>query len=247
MAAFDFEVIMNIAICDENNSTGEYIKNQAARFMSEKGIEGNCFFFETAVELLTSNELFDVAVINPGFSGTNNAQIINFIKQHNSAVALIFIADDYSYLNDAFDFGARRYLINPDDKTLFPALDSVIDYLNNETAECYLEENGTVKRISKSSIVYLEISGRKTKVVTKNGVYMSKNKMQEFQKNLNLEQFASPHKSFYVNMDQIQELGHLGGQYYIYMSDTKFIPITRTRKTEFEKAYFHFLKNKKSR
>ena len=239
---------MNIAICDGNNSSCEYIKSETSRFMSEKGIESNCFIFETAVDLLTSNEFFDVAILNPNFTEINSAQIINFIKRHNNAVALIFIADDYSYLNAAFDVGARRYLIKPvDDEALISALEAAIDYLDRETSECYLEENGTVKRIPKSSIVYLEISGRKTKVVTKNDVFLSKIKMQDFQKSLNLAQFASPHKSFYVNMDQINEFGRLGGQYYIFMSDNKFIPITRARKAEFEKAYFQFLKNKKSR
>ena len=243
MAAFDFEVIMNIAICDENN--GEYIKNQTLRFMYKREVELSCFIFETAVNLLSSNEIFDIVILDTNFSKISSVQISNYLKRQNNAVALIIVADDYSCLNDAFDVGAIRYLVKPDDDTLFCALDSAIDYINNETEECYLENNGRIKRISKSSIIYLEISGRKTKIVTKNESFLSNVKMQEFQKSLNPAQFASPHKSFFVNLGQISECRRFGGQYYLFMSDNKFIPITRTRRAEFEKTYYHFLKNKK--
>ena len=236
---------MNIAICDENKDIGENIKKQTALFMREKGIESKCFVFETAVELMVSNEIFDIVILDANFSEISNAQISNYLKRQNNAVALIIVADDYSYLNDAFDIGARRYLIKPIDETLLCALDSVIDYLNNETAECYLENNGAIKRVSKSSIIYLEISGRKTKIVTKNDCFISKMKMHEFQKSLNPALFVSPHKSFFVNMGQISECRRFGGQYYLCMSDNKYIPITRTRKAEFEKAYYQFIENKR--
>lgn len=245
MAAFDSEVIMNIAICDKNSSTVEYIKNQTDGFMNETGPKSKFFIFENTVDLLACDSIFDIVFLNPDFAKISNAQIIGFIKRHNNAVAIIFVADDYSYLNEAFDLGVRRYLIKPVDKTLLSALESAIDYLNNKTAVCYLEDGGTVKRVAKSSILYLEISGRKTKIVTKNDSFISKVKMHELQKLLNPVQFASPHKSFYVNMEQITEYRRFGGQYYIWMGDNNFIPISRTKKAEFEKEYYRFLKNKK--
>ena len=236
---------MNIAICDENHQTGEYIKNQATTFMHQVGLNARCFAFERAVDLLACDKAFDIVIMESAFAEVNNAPIISFIKRYRDTVALILIGNDYSCLDVAFDVGARRYLLKPvDDETLLSALQSAIEYLNNKTAECYMQENGTVKRISKSSIVYLEIFGRKTKIVTDNGVFLSKIKMLDFQKSLNPAQFASPHKSFFVNMAQIKEFGRLGGQYYILMMDNKFIPITRTRKSEFEKAYFQFLATK---
>lgn len=234
---------MNIAICDKNN--GENIKDEILRYMSEKGIKYSCFIFKTVVDLLVSNEIFDIVILDADFSETGSAQISGYLKRHNNEVAIIFVAKDYSCLDDAFDVGARRYLIKPVDEKLFCALDSTIDYLNNETAECYLESNGTVKRISKSSIIYLEISGRKTRIVTGNESFLSNIKMQDFQKYLNPSKFASPHKSFYVNLGQIIEFRRFGSQYYLCMSDNKYIPVTRTRKAEFEKAYYHFIESKR--
>ena len=234
---------MNIAICDENN--GDNIKSKTAHYMNKKNIAHSCFVFKSAVDLLVSNETFDIVILCAGFSEIRSAQITGFLKRYNKELAIIFIADDYSYLNDAFDIGAIRYLINPVDDTLISALDCAINYLNSETTECYLENNGTIKRVSKSSILYLEISGRKTKIVTDNDCYFSKLKIRDFQKSLNPAQFASPHKSFYVNLGQIVECRRFSGQYYLRMNDNKYIPITRTRKAEFEKAYYQFIENKK--
>ena len=233
---------MNIAICDEHN--GDFIKNITVNYMNKKNITHNCFVFQRAVDLMISNEVFDILILNSAFSDIS-AQISSYLKRHNNEVAIIFTSDDYSHLNDAFDIGAIRYLINPVDDTLLSALDCSINFINNQTTECYLESNGTIKKVSKSSILYLEISGRKTKIVTQNGCYYSKLKMQDFQKSLNPAKFASPHKSFYVNMGQIAECIRFGGQYYLCMSDNKYIPVTRTRKAEFEKAYYQFIENKK--
>ena len=231
---------MNIAICDKNN--GERIKNEALRFMKEKNIESHCVIFKEAVDLLVSSEVFDIVILYANFSEINSVQISDYLKRYNNELAIIFAADDYSYLNDAFDIEARRYLISPIDEALPSALESAIDYLNAKTTQCYLENSGAITRVSKSSIIYLEISGRKTKIVTKNSCYYSKLKMQDFQKSLNPAQFASPHKSFYVNLGEITEYRRFGGQYYLCMSDNKFIPITRTRKPDFEKAYIQHIK-----
>ncbi|MBE6741880.1 MAG: response regulator transcription factor [Ruminococcaceae bacterium] len=233
---------MNIAICDKNN--GEQIKNETLCFLDKKDIEGRCFIFKKDVDLLASNEIFDIVILDTDFSDISSAQIINYLKRYNNEAAIIIVSDDYARLNEAFDVGARRYLIKPIDETFFSALESVIEYLKTETTECYIEDNGTIKRISKSSIIYLEISGRKTKIVTNNECYFSKLKMQDFQKILNPAQFASPHKSFYVNLGQINECLRFGGQYYLCMSDNKYIPITRTRKADFEKTYLQYLKRK---
>jgi DNA-binding LytR/AlgR family response regulator len=233
---------MNIAICEEKN--GELIKNKTVKYMKEKNIAPGCFVFQKAVDLMVSNEIFDILILSSEFSEIS-AQISTYLKRHNNEVAIIFTADDYSNLNDAFDIGAIRYLINPIDEALSSALDCAINYINTQTTECYLENNGIVKRVSKSSILYLEISGRKTKIVTDKECYYSRFRMQDFQKALNPAQFASPHKSFYVNLGQVTECRRFGGQYYLCMSDNKYIPITRTRKSEFEKAYYKFIENKK--
>jgi len=242
IAAFDFEVIMNIAICDEHN--GDVIKGITVNYMNKNNIAYNCFVFQRADDLMVSNEVFEILILNSAFSEIST-QISRYLKRHNNEVAIIFMSDDYARLNYAFDIGAIRYLINPVDDTLLSALDCAIKYIYDQTTECYLESNGTIKKVSKSSILYLEISGRKTKITTQNGCYYSKLKIQDFQKSLNPKQFASPHKSFYVNLGKIVECRRFGGQYYICMSDNKFIPITRTRKAEFEKVYYQFIADKK--
>ena len=234
---------MNIAICDEKN--GDKIKAQILCYMKENCIKNSCFVFNTAVDLMVSSKAFDIVILSASFSEISSAKISGYFKRYNKEVAIIVIADDYSHLDDAFDIGAIRFLVYPIDDALFPALDCAINHLNTETMDCYLENNGTIKKVSKSSILYLEISGRKTKIVTDKECYYSRFKMQDFQKALSPTQFASPHKSFYVNLGQITECRRFGGQYYLCMSDNKYIPITRTRKAEFEKAYYQFIENKK--
>lgn len=237
---------MNIAICDENNEFGELVKNTISSYMLANNTEVNCRIFNSALDLISSNEIFDIVFLESCFSMISSIQISNFLKRQNEAVALVFISEDYAFLNTAFDLGARRYLVKPINKgMLVDALDAAINYLDKETVECFIENKGAISRILKSSIVYLEISGRNTNVVTKNDVFISKTKLQQWQEYLSPVQFASPHKSYLVNMQQIQECRRFSGQYYLCMSDNNYIPITRTRKAEFEKAYFQFLKNKK--
>ena len=215
---------MNIAICDKNS--GEHIKEEILRYMKKQDIKNSCVVFKTTLDLMVNSNAFDIVILNAEFSEISNAQICSYLKRFNNEVAIIFIADDYSRLDDAFDVGARRYLVNPIEKTLPLALDCAVEYLKSKT------------------IIYLEISGRKTRIVTNNESFLSNIKMQDLQYSLGAERFASPHKSFCVNMEAISEYRRFGGQYYICMTDNKYIPITRTRKPEFEKAYFEFLKNK---
>jgi DNA-binding LytR/AlgR family response regulator len=240
-----FEVYMNIAICDENIKNGEYVKEQTIRYLLENNVNANCFAFNNAADIMASEENFDMAILETHFQAVSGIKIGSFLKRKNEAIFLIYIAKDYSYLDDAFDVGAKRYLIKPiSESAVYSSLKAAFDFLNEESAECYLKSNGTIKRILKSSIIYLEISGRKTKVVTKSETLTSKMKIQDWQKRLDPSLFASPHKSFVVNLKHISECKRFGGQYYVCMVDNKYIPITRTRKSEFEKAYYKYLKHK---
>ena len=82
---------------------------------------------------------------------------------------------------------------------------------------------------SVSDIYYLEYQNRKLRLVMKYGECMIRGKVSEFSKKMIPYGFASPHKSFVVNLYHVKAIRG----YDIFMMNGDLIPLSQKRSTEF--------------
>lgn len=231
---------MNIAICDDIKNCQEDIKKHIKFYFNDNKIPLNIFTFDTTETLLKSDIIFDIAFLDVELGEENGIEAGKQLRLKNERL-IIFVVTAYNrYLDDAFDLRAFRFLPKPiQAQRLYSALDSAVELLNNTFItfiEC--QTNSRIK-IAVREIISVEISNRKTKITTENGIYFSNEKISHWKDVLSASYFAIPHSSFIVNMNYSAEykrtelkLRHKENEYTI--------PISAKNQSEFRKTYFNF-------
>lgn len=114
-------------------------------------------------------------------------------------------------------------------------------YDSHANTNVYLKdhENG-IATVNIADIVYIEIKGRKTKVVTKNNSYVSRKNINEWKRILTRPNYVSTHNSFIINMNYIT--------YYKYdhviLNEQHYVPIAYKRRSSFRKTYLAICEQK---
>lgn len=215
---------MNIMVCDDDYLYVEQIKRNVENFFSDISQTVKFDTFTDGEEALdSSTKYYDIAFLDIELGSIKGTEIAERIKTINPHALIFFITAFNQYLDDAFDLNAFRFLTKPlDIKRLLNGLDTALDLIDKTTVEFMLKNGDKVKKVYSRDIVYVEISGRFTKVVTTQGEYSSINRMKFWAERLTSTNFYRIHNSYLINSNYITEYSKgyvvLNEQYNITVS-----------------------------
>lgn len=232
---------MRIIICDDEAEYLNDIEKHVNQYLFEHGLFAEIYKYLGSKEALENIDYFDIAFLDIEMNGENGLQIGKKLQRINPDIVLIYVTAYEHYLDEAFDLGSIRFFDKPiDSQRFYKGFEKAIDKLDNSEVTFYVQddENGTVS-IRISDIIYVEIKGRKTKVITKDKFYYSKENIKSWRLKLNKTCFISPHNSFIVNTNYITyfQKDHiiLNGRYYV--------PIAYANRVEFKRKFMMALED----
>ncbi len=231
---------MNIAICDDVKNCQNDIEKHLVFYFNDNKIPLNIFKFDTTDELLKSNIIFDIAFLDVELGTENGIEAGKQLRLRNERLIIFVVTAHNRYLDDAFDLKAFRFLPKPiQPLRLYTALDSAVELLNN-TFITFIESKTNKRiRIAVREIIFVEISNRKTKITTENGIYFSDERILYWRDVLSASYFAVPHSSFIINMNYSAEYKRT--ELILKYKENEYkIPIAAKNQSEFRKTYFNF-------
>lgn len=199
---------MRICICECFADRQMIKKEIISSYFKEKKAKYIIFEFDSAQELLLSENLadIDIFVIDADAGDTDGVDLIRDLKEICRHKTYILTSDNYDRLDEAMDLGVIRYILNGAEKeSYYSALDKAVEDINSST---FLIKgcNGDLYCLHKNEIVYVEAKGRKTLVLTANGVIRANLNISQIRKIINTPNFISPHYSFLVNSDYFSRI-----------------------------------------
>lgn len=230
---------MKIAICDDDLKEINRIKDVISVYFSEKHINTEIYSFVNGKELLNSEIFFDMAFLDIEMPYLNGVETGKLLKQRNPNI-IVFIVTAYSnYLDDAFELGAYRFLQKPVEiSRLYRSLDAALLSISSRDIKTICANSKSVV-ISTKSIVYCETYNRKTKVITTEGEYISKDGLDFWKDKLTGLNFCSPHSSYIVNFNYIKSFNRKS-LILSYSDKTVEISIAPKKQREFRTKIFLF-------
>lgn len=230
---------MKIAICDDELSIRQEIKSVLSCYFSEKLIDAEIYDYNNGEDLLNSEIIFDMAFLDVEMPMLDGIETGKSLKEKHPNIVIFMITAYSDYLDDAFEIGAYRFLQKPlDIPRLYRSLDSALVSISSKDVKVICANNESVV-ISTGSIVYCESYKRKTKIVTTNGEYISKEKINYWKEILNELIFYSPHSSFIINFNYIKSFNRKS--LALSFSDRIFeIAIAPKKQQEFRTKMFIF-------
>lgn len=229
---------MNIAVCDDERECIEDITKHLNLYFSERGLSYELYEYDNSNDILNSDTDFDIAVLDIEMDGEDGIQVGKKLQKINPDIALMYVTAYNHYLDDAMDLGSVRFFNKPIESSRFYyGLDRSIEKVNNAGKKIFLDDGSGRVYVRANDIVYVEIKGRKTKVVTKDNEYMSGKNMKYWVENLKESYFEQVHKSFIINTDFITYFC----RDYVIMNEKDNVPIAYSKRGEFKRKFMMLL------
>ena len=175
--------------------------------------------FDNGLDVLKfiQNNFVDVIFLDINIPQLDGMLLAKTISQFKYKPKIVFITAYKEYAVDAFELDAFDYVLKPysDDriKSTLKKLekieiknDEVINTNTTTSGNLTLWKENKLVVVNIEEIYYCEARERETLVYTKDGHYIYKNSMTEFEKKLTLEKFFKTHRSYIVNINKIKEI-----------------------------------------
>ncbi len=217
-----------IAICDDDIETRRFL----CRIISESGISCQTKGFSGGAELLLGYRGYDILFLDIDMPGENGIDVAKRIRKTDRKVKIIYVTGYQDYMSRSFAVHPFAFLIKPIKKEeIIRQMKEALLYSEEEEREISIRVRTTegIEEFRISDLYYLEYQSRKLRFVLQHGEAAARGKVSEFAEKLAPYGFASPHKSFIVNLYHVKAIRG----YDIVMMNGDIVPLSQKRSAEF--------------
>lgn len=230
-----------IAVCDDEKVERERIATMTAEICRTENICPEISSFANAEDLLQELKdgkqyhLFLLDVMMPTQGGMELARKLRSGEVESS---IVFISSNREMALQGYEVSAARYLAKPvDEKRLREAL--LYCYGQCQTSrEILLPVNSGTRKVAPRDIYYIEIIGRKCRVMQEKEEWDTRVSMEELEKLLLNQGFIRCHQSFLVNFRYVREFCSSS----MKLTDGRSVPVSKHRIKEVRQAFFEYMK-----
>lgn len=234
---------MNIAICDDDINIINTLEELVASCFNDDATRHNCEEFSNAESLMRRIEkepnFFQIYILDIRMAKMNGLEAAAEIRKNDIDSEIIFVTSHGEKMQEAFDVQAFHYLIKPldIDKTRQVIL-RCIHRIEEKQSVFSFQSRQTPYSLYYSQIEYFESDVRKIIInLTDDTTRTFYDRLDLLEQNLPLTQFARIHKSYIVNMDQVETMTKNG----VWMHSGKVLPVSRKYHQHFNELYRNYL------
>lgn len=202
---------MVIIICENNDMQRDIIHDFTRIFLKKIKIKQyEILLFKNEEELLDKYpKTVDLILIDLNLKGKNGFEISEEIKKRDKNVKVILTTVSNGNLVEEYEINIFRYLTKPIYYKNFEKvmIDFAIDWRKRE-AIIYIKKKKKIVIIEERDILFAEIVKRKLRVITMTDEYIINEKLDIFEEKLKEGIFFRCHKSYLINLLQINNLNY---------------------------------------
>lgn len=154
------EIMLNIAIVDDEKSIAEALKLLLAGYAKERGIEISADWFSDPVQFLTQyTNRYDLILLDIDMPGMNGMDAARKLREVDDTVSLIFVTNMRQYAINGYEVNADDFMVKPVSYfDLAIKLDRIRKKdLRQDRDVVSVKDDGVVKFIAVKTIRYVEV------------------------------------------------------------------------------------------
>lgn len=233
---------MYIAVCDDQAEELAALADLLERWQAERGHPVRVRTFRSAADLLDAarREMFTLYLLDVMMPGLDGMEAAREIRSFDRAAELVFLTSSPGFAYESYGVDALEYLLKPiGAKLLWPILDRL--YLREQRPQdgLTLKAGNTLVRVPFSQLAYVEVNRKRLYFnLTDGQVREVAGSLNEYEDQLlSREEFTRIHRSYIVNMLQIEELSPAGVRTF----SGKDLPVSRLLFPQLQKDYMALL------
>lgn len=234
---------MNIAVCDDNLSDREIIRQQLNIYFSDKFIDYNIDSYENGVNLIYSiddGEHYDIIFLDMYMDKLKGIEVAHRLRNMNYKGKIIFLTATEEFAVQSYDVEASGYLVKPHDiNKISTVLDRVLS--NYEDVYTYpIKKRNVIIKVPYSDIEYIESNNSKCILHHIDGTkYTIYKKLNDIEEEINNNTYLRCHQSYLVNMNKVESVDT-----DFTMKSGDIVPIRTRNFNEIRKEYCNYINNR---
>lgn len=224
---------MKIAVVDDVQLYRDKAKSCIMKYYNND-ISINIDFYESGEDYLDSEIKYDISFIDIEMEGMDGFETIKKAKQKYPEGVYMILTTHTEMCDRGYLVNAYRYINKEKMEELINEALSSAEILLERNKKIKLNIiNEGVREITLKDIIYVEGSNHNVILHIKQGTKRCNNSMKELEKELCDKWFFRCHKSFIVNLDEVENFKNL----IAYMKDGSNLDISQRKLWEFRKVY----------
>lgn len=224
---------MKLGICDDEEVVHRQVKEYIAGI--DCGVPLEIIDFYCGSELLKYKNPVDILLLDICMPELDGIQIGQRLKEKHTVGKIIMLTSMIERFQEAFEIEAYRFITKPIDRQkLAKAIREAIGtFIGGNLVEVY--QNNRKYNFQQRQICYISREGSRTEVIIGRECFQSGRTLGEWEKELDSRLFVQVHKSYIVNLSQIE-----GIEDRILLKSGEIIPVARRRKSELRKQLMQY-------
>lgn len=233
---------MYLAVCDDQAEELNGIDALLCEWEKERNLPLHRKLFSNVVELLDAarRENFTLYLLDVIMSGINGISAAREIRDFDRTADIVFLTSSPEFAWESYRVQALDYLLKPVDRgILFSLLDKLYRREQRPQEALILKTGPTVLRILFSELSFVEVIGKRLYFNMVSGdVREVTGAMKNYEEQLlSRPEFMRVHRSYIVNMLQVEELTSS----YIRTFSGKSLPVSRLLYPQLQEDYMALL------
>ncbi len=226
---------LRLGICDDETQDLAQILDMVKRYDEDCQLQITTFLHAKDLLYAAKTSGFDITILDIEMESPTGFDIAKKLISMPNPPIVIFATKSNAYALKGYGV-AIRYLQKPvAQEAFFEAMDAAI---SDATAHrLTFQMDASLVSVHLRDIQYIETFGHYAIVHTADEAYRFRSTLKEVMSRLPKGYFASPHKSYVVNMEHIRS----ATASEITLDCDAVVPIGRKRMQEFNDALYHFL------
>ena len=196
---------MKLLICDDSQINIDLVLFLVELFEKKYNIE---FEKDTRLSgdfILTEKNSYDIAIVDVEMPGISGIELSQKLKEINPKICIMILTAFDNYLDYAMKIQVFRYLSKPIDRNRFIRnLEEAVEEYYKLNKKLTLKSNDSFIVVNTNDILYMERKSGGTTVVTVNGEFEVKEKLDECLTLINQPSvFIHSHNSIVVNLQSV--------------------------------------------
>ena len=233
---------MHIAVCDDQAEELESLLTLLRVWQADRRAAVRWHSFRSAGELLDAarHERFTLYLLDVMMPGTDGMEAAREIRTFDAAADVVFLTSSPGFAYESYGVRALEYLLKPiTARLLYPILDGLWQREQRPEEALTLKAGSTLIRVPFSQLSYVEVNGKHLYFnLTDGQVREVVGSLKDYEGPLLARpEFMRIHRSYIVNMLQIQELAPTG----VLTFSGRNLPVSRLLYPQLQKDYLELL------
>jgi len=224
--------IMRIAYCEDEPAQAALVRALMERWGVRRQEPVEVVLFESTEEFMFKNEDFpyDAVFLDIAMRQMNGVELARAIRQKDKNLPIAFLTADRTFAIEGYEVHAVRYLLKPvTAEKLGSLLDELLEAAEKDMQDTVcitVGEKGAVRKISESSICYIEVLGHYTQLHLKDSsaVRIKESLAAVVARFHSKEQFVKCHRSYVVNLAYVEKISRTD----CTLADNTVLPVSRS-------------------